>query len=130
LILFGLLLTTNLCAQEKSKNIYLDEDTLYHPLNKSKLIDPVSGEQYFIDSTHKYVSAFDKSGRQLWRTDPRIDNPDQLDTYKIKRPVIVYFSFDSTKSSENKNTIWIMYNNTQMGVLDRKSGKFRFRGQY
>lgn len=95
-------------------------------IKQDTLIDKVSGMKFILDKNRIYVTAIDKSGKQLWKTDPAVDN--KLEEYRVKRPVIVYFSFGKDRTGQNQ-VIDISYNNSQFGYLDKKSGHFYFDGQ-
>jgi len=91
------------------------------------LIDKKSGHKYIIDKQRIYITAIDKNGKLLWKTDPVIDN--KLPKYRIARPQIIYFALCSERVKKGNEKIWITYNNTQFGVLDKLTGKFNFYGQ-
>jgi len=91
------------------------------------LIDKKSGDKFIIDKQRIYITAFDRNGKLLWKTDPVIDN--KLPKYRIARPTIIYFALYSEGVKKGKERIWITYNNTQFGVLDKLTGKFNFYGQ-
>lgn len=83
--------------------------------------------KFTLDAERINITAYDSLGRIVWRTDPWLDN--KLMTYRLKRPRIIYFGFMNDERSDNKEVIEIDYNNTQFGVLDKRSGKFTFWGQ-
>jgi len=95
-------------------------------IKKDTLTDSKGGEKFIIDKNRIYITAVDKTGKQLWKTDPVGDN--KIEEYRVKRPVIVYFAL-GTKGSGNDEVIYISYNNSQFGYLDEKSGTFHFEGQ-
>jgi len=74
-----------------------------------------------------FVTAVDKNGKILWKTDPVIDN--KIEKYRTNRPTIVYFKFGLDDSSKKNEVIRISYSNTQFGYLDKRTGEFRFEGQ-
>ncbi len=90
------------------------------------LIDTKTGVRFIIDKDRIFVKAIDKGGKQLWKTDPAVDN--KLMEYRFKRPVIVYFQFQKSQNS-GIEAIGVGYNNSQFGYLDKKTGKFQFEGQ-
>jgi hypothetical protein len=98
-----------------------------------KLVDSLTNNYYIMDSTHIYITAYNKSGKVLWKTDPYKDN--SIGEYRTKRPVIVHYGFGeshnffSDKIKEGSKVIWITYNNTQFGFIDLKSGKYYWCGQ-
>ncbi|WP_157886867.1 hypothetical protein [Hymenobacter sp. PAMC 26628] len=105
------------------------------------LIDKINFTRFILDTTHVFITAFDINGKQLWKTDPWKDNG--LKPYRVERPTIARFyfrnfSYENNVSGKRKNKrnkvedeeiIWINYNNTQTGVIDKKTGKFSFLGQ-
>jgi hypothetical protein len=100
-----------------------------------KIQDPATGNSYELDSEHIDITATDKTGKVLWKTDPWKDN--KLDPYRMKRPFIVYFKLIDTASSSPagrykkglKTVIAIAYMNTQFGYIEPDTGEFHFEGQ-
>ncbi len=105
----------------------------YKPGNSVKLTDSLTNNYFLLDSSHVNITAFNKSGKEIWKTDPYKDS--ELPEYRTKRPVIVNFEFvtehwcygDDLK--KGTKTIWINYNNTQAGYINLDNGKFNFCGQ-
>jgi hypothetical protein len=91
------------------------------------LLDDEFKMKFILDSQRINITAFDSLGRAVWRTDPWLDN--KLMTYRLKRPRIIYFGFVKRERSDNKEVIGIDYNNTQFGMVDKRTGKFTFWGQ-
>jgi hypothetical protein len=90
------------------------------------LIDGKTGVKFIIDKDRIFVKAINKAGKQLWKTDPAVDN--KLEEYRFKRPVIVYFQLQKTQVN-GLEEIAVSYNNSQFGYLDKKTGAFQFEGQ-
>jgi hypothetical protein len=101
---------------------YIERDHI----KSDTLTDSSTGVKFIIDKDRIFVKAIDKAGKQLWKTDPAIDN--KLEEYRVKRPIIVYFHFLKTRTT-GLEVIGITYNNSQFGYLDKKTGKFKFEGQ-
>ncbi len=98
------------------------------PGKSMELVDSLTKNYYVLDSTHIYITAFDRTGKKIWKTDPYKDS--HMEEYRTNRPIIVNFKFDSDNWCSGKTkVIWINYNNTQAGYLDLKTGKFSFCGQ-
>ena len=110
-----------------SKGQYIGLNTQKDRILKDTLIDNLTGAKYIIDKERIYITAIDKNGKQIWKTDPVVDA--NLEEYRVKRPVIIYFVFDRDKSDNNKEVIAIAYNNSQFGYLNKLTGKFDFTGQ-
>jgi hypothetical protein len=93
------------------------------------LTDAATGNRFVLDSTRITVAAFSPQGVELWKTDAWKDN--QLEAYRVSRPVISYFAFgkDVLHKRKKKEVIWIKYNNTQFGFLDKQTGAFIWLGQ-
>jgi hypothetical protein len=98
-----------------------------------KLTDSLTNNYFVMDSTHVYVTAFEKSGTVLWKTDPYMDS--KIPEYRTKRPKIVNFIFGespdylSNEIKKGTKVIWIRYNNTGFGFLNIQNGKFYHCGQ-
>jgi hypothetical protein len=81
-----------------------------------------------LDTSHIYVEAINENGNRLWKTDPWSDA--KLPVYRmINRPKIVTFYLLNDSTTKNKDVIAIMYENSQSGFIDVRTGKFRFFGQ-
>ncbi|HUI91465.1 MAG TPA: hypothetical protein VLX68_04365 [Chitinivibrionales bacterium] len=106
---------------------YIGHATLPVKVIRDTLTDSSTGYKYFLDSAQIIITAIDKKGKVVWRTDPWKDN--NIRTYRVKRPVIVNFHFDKDYSNEKKEVVWIVYNNTQFGGVDKKTGTFTWYGQ-
>ncbi|OYU96550.1 MAG: hypothetical protein CFE21_09200 [Bacteroidetes bacterium B1(2017)] len=117
-------LSINFCVGQTQ---YVGHATLNNNLKNRTLIDSLTGTKFVLDTAQIYVTAFHKSGKQLWQTDPWKDN--KLMEYRVKRPIIVRFDFANNKWTDNKNVIWIVYNNTQFGIIDKSTGEFKWFGQ-
>ncbi|MBT9393461.1 hypothetical protein KLP40_09825 [Hymenobacter sp. NST-14] len=96
------------------------------------LIDKLTGVRYILDDDFIHVKAVDKNGVLLWKIDPFIDN--KLEVYRIKRPLIIYFSFglsgfNKCEETKGKAIIKIIYNSKQFGEIDKVTGAFSFVGQ-
>ena len=123
LIISLFLLSTIFCiGQTQNISRYnLDSD-----IKDFTLIDSESGIRFILDETRIFVTSIDENGNQLWQTDPWKDN--NIKEYRIERPIIVQFYFSDNNWSGLKG-IWIVYNNTQFGILDKSTGNFTFLGQ-
>ncbi len=91
------------------------------------LIDKFTGDKYLLDKNRIFIEAFDKSGKSIWKTNPRIDA--RLGEYREKNPTITYFHFYIDSAFEAKEVIGISYSNSQFGYIDKSNGKFQFLGQ-
>jgi len=84
--------------------------------------------KFILDTLHIYVEAIDENGNRLWKTDPWSDA--KLPVYRqIKRPQIVTFWLRNDSTTNNKEVVAIMYDNSQTGFIDERTGKFTFFGQ-
>lgn len=102
------------------------------PPQKVRLVDSSTNNAFVLDSTHVYITAYNKTGGVLWKTDPWKDN--KIEVYRTNRPIIVDMMFGADpgyfdKSKKGEKVIWIRYINTQFGFIDLKTGKFYFEGQ-
>lgn len=117
-------LNVNFCV---GQTVYVGHAKLNNNLKNRTLVDSIDGTKFTIDTTQIYVTAIGKNGKQLWCTDPWKDT--KLMEYRVKRPIIVQFDFANNKWTDNQNVIWIVYNNTQFGIIDKSTGKFKWFGQ-
>lgn len=107
---------------------YIGHATLANRVKNHIITDSISHNTFILDSAGIYITAVSSSGKQLWKTDPWKDN--HLDAYRTKRPIIVGFYFGNNyQRIPKKEVIWIIYNNTQFGEIDKKTGVFTFNGQ-
>jgi hypothetical protein len=114
----GYLITQDSTIEKLDKLSYVEQYTL---------IDVELKMKFILDSQRINIAAYDSLGKVIWRTDPWLDN--RLMTYRLKRPRIIYFGFLNEERTDNKEVIAIDYNNTQFGIVDKRTGKFTFWGQ-
>jgi hypothetical protein len=106
---------------------YVSHYTEKDKIKIDTLLDKKNGDIFIIDKQRIFIKSIDKNGKLLWKTDPTVDN--KLEKYRTDRPTIVYFSFGDYQTKSKKEVIWLTYNNTQFGYLDKADGKFNFQGQ-
>ncbi len=90
------------------------------------LFDSLSGNQFQLDTTKIIITAINSNNDTIWKTDPWKDN--NLEEYRYKRPIIIYFRLVKSERTDNKEIIWIAYNSTQFGFVDKETGKFSWQG--
>jgi hypothetical protein len=127
LIQIMIVLTVCLSCTQPTLKGKSDNNSAFICRNCDSIIDSVSGNKFYLDSSKIFITAVDSKGKLLWKTDPWKDN--NLMEYRVNRPIIVYFNFASSKDSAHKKEIGISYNNSQFGRIELISGKFTFRGQ-
>jgi hypothetical protein len=97
------------------------------------ILDSITNNFYVLDTSHTIITAFNKSKKIIWKTNPREDN--SLPEYRHKNPTITYFKINTIgwnvagKYKIGDRMISISYSNSQFGFLDLKTGKFFFAGQ-
>ncbi len=91
------------------------------------IVDSVTQNRFILDTSHINIYALNAKGDTLWHTDPWKDN--NIMEYRVKRPVIVDFGFAANTWASKKEVIWIVYINTQFGIIDKATGKFTWLGQ-
>lgn len=123
-LLFVLCCLSSYCSRGQQ---YVGHATLPTKFKAVTLTDAATGNQFILDSTRITITALNPQGKRLWRTDAWKDN--HLEVYRVARPVISYFAFRKDKLSKGKEAIWIGYNNTQFGFLDKQTGAFTWLGQ-
>ena len=96
-------------------------------IKQDTLIDKVTLVKFILDKDMIIITAIDNNGKLLWKTDPAIDN--KLGFYRVKRPIIIYFSFGIDRRTKTNQVIYITYNNSQFGEINEKSGRFTYEGQ-
>jgi hypothetical protein len=109
---------TGVCCRQITPQDRVKKDTLVD--NKLKM-------KFVLDTARINISAYDFSAKLIWTTNPRVEN--KLREYRVKNPIIVYFSFQHADGTKDKDVIWISYSNSQFGTIDRRTGKFDFMGQ-
>ena len=92
--------------------------TLSTKFNAIILTDIATGNRFILDSTRIMVTALNPEGKHLWKTDAWKNN--HLEVYRVERPVISHFAFGKDDSAKKKEVIWLTYNNTQFGFLDKR----------
>ena len=112
--------------------IIKDEQTIarLNKLNHIKeytLVDNNLRMKFVLDSQRINISAYDFSNKLIWRTDPWLDN--KLTPYRVKRPLLIYWSFKPNWGPDEKLVLWVSYNSTQFGTVDRRTGKLHYMGR-
>jgi hypothetical protein len=131
-------LSISICYGQRHDKTY--EAAFDSSLKAYVLIDKASFTKYILDTARVYITAVDSSGRQLWKTNPREAN--RLEPYRTSKPIIWRFYFgnfspddyiskkEKRKKLKNgtldkgREVIWIVYNNTQSGFVDKRTGEF------
>lgn len=138
-ILFFLILNCWTCevihaqtyVYDSQGNIVGGSHIIFSSKNEVKILDSATNNYYILDSSRIYITAYNKDGQKLWKTDPYKDS--KIEEYRVTRPEIVNFNFITSHwcygKEKSKKSIWINYNNTQAGYIDLNSGKFHFCGQ-
>jgi hypothetical protein len=122
-LIVGVFISLVLCIIQSCRhNLELEEG------NYCKvLVDSLSGDRFILDTTQIIVTAINYKNDTLWSTDPWKDY--KLPIYRVNRPKITYFILTKNEHTNNQEVIWIAYNNSQFGILNKKTGKFTWFGQ-
>lgn len=123
-LFIGTILSTTCFGQTQ---VYTGKASLERTLNSKSLLDSKTGTKFILDSTNIFITAINIAGDTTWRTDPWKDS--KLESYRVNRPIVVSMDFANNKQTNNKERIWIVYNNSQFGTLDKETGKFTWFGQ-
>jgi hypothetical protein len=116
---------------------YAKFNVTYRDRRFTKLIDTTTGNYFVLDSAHILVSAFDRRGKTLWKTDPWKDNKlkhYEFGSYITSNLPITYFVLGPMnekswcKIPNGTRALWIAYGNI-FGFLDIRNGKFFYCGQ-
>lgn len=110
------LLWLSLTFSTSVRGQYISHATLKDKIKNDTLIDKSTGNKFFIDKKRIYITAIAKDGKQLWKTDPAIDN--KIEKYRTDRPTIVYFGLGIDDSQEKNAVLHMVYSNTQFGYLN------------
>jgi hypothetical protein len=127
ILLFSIMAIEHCIGQKDTMYTYHSAFELANHLKILELFDPGTKTKFILDSVQIHISAVDSNGNKIWTTDPHRDGA--LERYRFDRPIIVEFYFANSKRTGNKEVIWIIYNNTQFGFVDKKTGKFTWLGQ-
>ena len=118
----------------------------------SILIDKANGTKHILDTARIFITAINGAGKQLWKIDPWKDS--KLDAYRVERPIVARFIFGnyyygdsiiyvsklkeksvqakeirSNRDKYTREVIWVVYDNTQFGIVNRATGTFEYHGQ-
>lgn len=83
-----------------------------------------TGITFYVESDGRHVTALASTGKILWHRNPFVDG--KLEPYRVDRPVIVRIG-ETNRFGEK--TLFIIFNSSQFGFLDYKTGEFKFNGQ-
>lgn len=102
---------------------YVTHYSLSDNIKKDTLTDS-SGNHYVVDKERIYVTAYDSTYRQIWKTNPYKDN--NTPEYRTAKPQLVMFKL---AIYQGKEQLCIKYSNTQFGTLSKETGKYHWLGQ-
>ncbi|UOQ53121.1 hypothetical protein [Hymenobacter cellulosivorans] len=130
LILIIFALSVGACRAQAQ---YVGHYTLKSRPKSYTLVDEESGTRFLLDSSRVFITAIDKNGKKLWRTDPY--TAAKVEAYRVKRPEIVYFSLSKAQHNESPafrkgdEVTSVGYNNTVFGLISKETGIFFYLGQ-
>lgn len=119
------ILMSTFCFCQETR--YVGNYNLKNQIESELLIDSLTGTKFFLDENHIFITAVNSVSDTLWRTDPYTDM--NLEPYRVKRPIIVKYSFLNNERTDFKEVIGIAYNNTVFGTINNETGEFIFYGQ-
>ena len=97
-----------------------------NPTVSLTLTDKALGYTFKLDKQRISISAYDKTGKLIWKANPMADyKPGKYDT---KHPKIWYFAFGPDATNKKNEVICIQYGEGPFGFLDKKTGKFTYGG--
>ena len=102
---------------------YVSHYSLSDNIKKDTLTDS-SGNHFIVDKERIYVTAYDSTYKQIWKTDPYKDN--KIPEYRTARPKLVMFKL---ALYQGKEQLCIKYSNTQFGTLAKETGEYHWLGQ-
>ncbi len=104
-----------------------------NPIRSDTIFDRITGSIFFIDKDRNTIIGFDKFGKVLWTTNPRLEIDSFANgvfkDYRTDNPYIDYFSFIREWGEKTLSKIRIGYNNSQFGNINQETGFFEFGGQ-
>lgn len=91
--------------------------------------DVVSGLVFYVESDRRHITALDRTGVVLWCRDPFTEVI--REPYRIDYPVISWIGIARGRSVENRSGRYlaVSFDSTQFGIIDIRTGHFRFLGQ-
>jgi hypothetical protein len=84
-------------------------------------IDPVTGNCFYVEADGRHVAAYAADGELIWRRNPFVDA--NMKPYLFTKPVILEIGRNRFRE------LIILFNSSQGGSLDDKTGDFKFGGQ-
>lgn len=125
IILIIILINAGICFSQDSQ--YTGKLISKQNAKKELLIDSLSGNRFLLNKDHINITAINSVGDTIWQTDPI--KQIKMEPYRIDRPIIVTYEFQNNERTEFKEVIWIVYNNSQFGTIEKETGNFTFYGQ-
>lgn len=125
IIIIIIFLNAGICFSQDSQ--YTGKLISKQNVKKEILIDSLSGNRFLLDKDHINITAINNVGDTIWQTDPI--KQIKMEPYRIDRPIIVTYEFQNNERTEFKEVIWIVYNNSQFGTIEKETGNFTFYGQ-
>lgn len=95
------------------------------------LIDRITGNKYFLDKDHIWITAINSERKLLWKVNPRTEFnlAPEMKNYRTDNPHIIYFSFNRMWADKTVCEIAVGYNNSQSWRLNQETGEYTFVGQ-
>lgn len=99
--------------------------------NSDTIIDRVTGNKFFLDREHIWITGINSSDKVIWTIRPNSvfdDNP-ELKYYRTNNPQIDNFFFHRIWRDKMVTEIYITYNNSQCWRLNQDTGVTECLGQ-
>ncbi len=111
-------LTSKIYGQNKNSSINRSQLILFNTLT-----DSIIGRKYVLQPSKLIITAYDKTGLPLWKTNLR--HSLGLSSWQSDRVEVVRFEFTSDLKSRQIDAILVSFSNRQFGYLNKWTGEFK-----
>ena len=94
--------------------------------------DPASGAIFYVESDGMHLARIEKSGKLAWMVNPHSDA--RVPDYRELAPKIVHIGAPTAWMKRHlkvqaRHSITMTFTNSQFGLVDMRTGTFKFLGQ-
>ena len=120
------LLWLNGCASDQHPVQFPDQRL---PRTTLSYADPSGETTYLVAKDRRHVRAFNRDGSLRWKANPFNDS--NLRPYRFPHPQISYIGKPQPWQLEghDSDSIAILFNSSQFGIMNARTGDFTFQGQ-
>ncbi|MGJ8635102.1 MAG: hypothetical protein ACSHX7_14395 [Luteolibacter sp.] len=127
LLIAAILLWLIGCATDKHPTVQFPDQRL--PRTTLTYANSAGETTYIVAKDRRNVQAYNQDGSLRWKTNPF--NDAKLGPYRFPHPQIFYIGKPQPWQLEghDRDSIAILFNSSQFGIINPRTGEFTFQGQ-